>query len=211
MQLRDFLDSRENRKRILIVSDISRGQAVIRNFEKESGKPVRNVVCKTLGQLIKQIYVYIESKGDIDLRVKIIDRMTAQIVFQNMILDNIESLKYFNNEDILDLKTTKEIFNKVNLIRENGWTGDYENAIQSSCRLSDLRFLADQYEQYLDDRQLIDDVMMLRYVIRVIKSWTDKSEILDKIFASDIYYLSEDINTLKADQLEFLHLVQDNN
>ena len=211
MQLRDFLDSRENRKRILIVSDISRGQALIRNFEKESGKPVRNVVCKTLGQLIKQIYVYIESKGDIDLRVKIIDRMTAQIVFQNMILDNIESLKYFNNEDILDLKTTKEIFNKVNLIRENGWTGDYENAIQSSCRLSDLRFLADQYEQYLDDRQLIDDVMMLRYVIRVIKSWTDKSEILDKIFASDIYYLSEDINTLKADQLEFLHLVQDNN
>ena len=60
MQLRDFLDSRENRKRILIVSDISRGQALIRNFEKESGKPVRNVVCKTLGQLIKQIYVYIE-------------------------------------------------------------------------------------------------------------------------------------------------------
>ncbi len=51
MLLKDYLDITTHGRRILIVSDLARGQALIRMHEEKTGVMVRNVTCMTIAQM----------------------------------------------------------------------------------------------------------------------------------------------------------------
>ncbi len=48
MLLKDYLNKKTHGRRILIVSDLVRGQALIRMHEEKTGQMVRNITCMTI-------------------------------------------------------------------------------------------------------------------------------------------------------------------
>lgn len=58
------------------------------------------------------------------------------MLFRGVLFKNIKSLRYFNNENMMDLATTYEIFKKANLVRTNGWSGEEKKIRVSSCSLT---------------------------------------------------------------------------
>ena len=59
MLLKDYLNKTTHDRRILIVSDLVRGQALIRMYEEKTGQMVRNVACMTISQMTDVLYRYI--------------------------------------------------------------------------------------------------------------------------------------------------------
>lgn len=59
MLLKDYLNKKTHGRRILIVSDLVGGQALIRMHEKKTGVMVRNASCMTIAQMTDVLYRYI--------------------------------------------------------------------------------------------------------------------------------------------------------
>ena len=66
MQFKDFINTQTHTKRILIVSDISRGQSLIRLHEKQTGEMVCNVTCMTIFQMVDSAYRYVLAANGYD-------------------------------------------------------------------------------------------------------------------------------------------------
>lgn len=206
MLLKDYLNSSENKRRILVVSDLIKGLALIRKHEAETGILVRNVNCMTINQIVNQIYLYIQAQNGFELAKEIIDSNSSLMAFRGIIFKNIKSLRYFKEEKIMDIATTKEIFHKANLIRANGWADD--ETMESNPRIADLNLLISEYEQYLDDENFVDGIALSKFVLHEMKSWTDVSNTLDHIFAAEISYLVEEIDSFDGKSLEILNIIQ---
>lgn len=65
MTLDEYLGQDTQGRRILVVSDMSKGQALLRNFEKKTGRMVHNVTCLTLDEIVRSLFMYIQQGADI--------------------------------------------------------------------------------------------------------------------------------------------------
>ena len=106
------------------MSDLVRGQALIRMHEEKTGQMVRNVTCMTISQMTDVLYRYILATDGYNEDYEFLDSTEAMMLFRGVLFKNIKSVHYFNNEKMMDLATTYEIFRKANLVRTNGWTGE---------------------------------------------------------------------------------------
>ncbi len=208
MQLEEYLNSTENKRRILVVSDLSRGHNLIRKHEATTGLMVHNITCMTIPQLIDEVDLYIQSENGFEIQNTVIDQTEAMMLFRSIIFKNLKSLKFFTNEKMMDLVTTKEIFNKANLVRSNGWTGAESKS--GNSRVSDLKLLISEYEQKLEDEKLLDSIALLKTVIAQMKKWVDLEAELKNILSAEISYLKEDMEQISGIQREFLSLIQNN-
>lgn len=208
MQLEEYLNSTENKRRILVVSDLSRGHDLIRKHEAVTGVMVHNITCMTIPQLIDEVDLYIQSENGFEIQNTVIDQTEAMMLFRSIIFKNLKSLKFFTNEKMMDLVTTKEIFNKANLVRSNGWTGAESKS--GNSRVSDLKLLISEYEQKLEDEKLLDSIALLKTVIAKMKNWVDLEAELKNILSAEISYLKEDMEQISGIQREFLSLIQNN-
>lgn len=199
MFLNDYLNSDEHKRRILIVSDISRGNTIIRAFENRTGKLVRNVNCMNLSLMVDQLYLYICAKKGIAKEHRILEEQEAMMLFRSIILNNISSLKYFKNEKLMDLATTNELFSKINLVRANGWNGK-EPEID---RIDDLKAMISWYENKLESDKCMDQIAKERYVLDNIKS-----DEIDLAFSAEISYLVEDMMYLSGLEEQILTLLK---
>ena len=104
MLLKDYLNKTTHDRRILIVSDLVRGQALIRMYEEKTGQMVRNVACMTISQMTDVLYRYILAADGYNEEYEFLDGTEAMMLFRGVLFKNIKSLRYFNNEKMMDLR-----------------------------------------------------------------------------------------------------------
>ena len=206
MLLRDYLDSKENKRRILIVSDLSKGHALLRKHEATTGNMVHNVTCMTLAQLANQIWLYMQAETGYAKQTRLLDGTEAMMLFRSVIFNNLEKLRYFSDENMMDFVMTEELFQKANLVRGNGWTGSEEGT--ENARISDLKFLISEYENCLVKENLSDTVALYRCVNARMKEWEALSAELWDIFGAELSYLVEETERFTGVQREFLELLR---
>lgn len=230
MSLIEYLSQTDLKERILIVSDISRGNTLIRMYEKETGKLIHNVSCQTIDWLANQIYIVDQAKKGYNTEYKLIDEQASLMLFRSVLFDIIDSLKYYNDKEaLMSVATSKEIFDKVNLMRSNECT--LEDA--DNTRISDLKTLVETFENKLIYEKMHDRIARCKYVLNVIRngyilnkcsfgSNTDLSylkeetalygsiqhELLTSISAKEVFYFKESVN--KDDVLDQLIAKKDN-
>lgn len=209
MLLYDYLNKMIHNRRILIVSDIARGRDIIRLHEARTGQPVCNVICMTIPQMADIIYRYILSEKGFDEEFEILDDTQSKILFNNVLNKNIKNLCYFNNEKMMNLATVAEIFNKVNLIRTNGLT-DEEPKVKND-RITDLRLLADEYQNTLATEKLMDRIAKELFVLDALQRVEDVKHTLEDVFSAEISYLKEDVLTLNGLHSKLLYLMVNTN
>lgn len=202
MQFKDYLNTKTHSRRILIVSDISRGQALIRLHEKHTGEMACNVSCMTIPQMADAVYRYLLSAEGYNERYEFLDNSAAMMLFRGIIIDNIKSLRYFNNEKVMDIATTSEIFSKANIIRANGWSG--EEAKEKNDRVTDLKFLISEYEEKLVANGQLDEVAKEELVLSKLNAALDISAEIKTVFSAEISYLAEDVTILNGIEEELL-------
>ncbi len=205
MLLKDYLNSKENKRRILIVSDLSKGNALLRKHEAMTGNPVHNVTCMTLTQTANQIWVYMQAESGYTKQVRILDGTEAMMLFRSVIFNNQEKLRYFNDENMMDFVMTEELFQKANLVRGNGWNGAEEEI--DSARIADLKLLISEYEKCLAAENQMDTLGLYRYVIAELEDRKELSAQLWDIFGAEIAYLVEETERFSGVQKTFLELL----
>ncbi len=229
MLLTEYLSKKEQKKRILIVSNQNRANMAIRQYEAEAGEKVLNTNCFTLEQMAKEIYVYKQTWDfNIDEVVKkrektrntnkeyeidetvdsaYLEDFSAIMLFRNVLFQEIEHLQYFNQKNLMDLETVSAIYQMIKLIRSNGWNGVETES--DSERVADLKHLIAAYEEALDNVFNLDYVTLLQYAINTLKGYgADLANQLSFIFAAKISYLVEDTERYTGLEQEFLSLLQ---
>ncbi|MCR5591552.1 MAG: PD-(D/E)XK nuclease family protein [Lachnospiraceae bacterium] len=200
MLLADYLNSKDHNRKILIVGDTARAQALIRMHEKK-GSMVRNVRCMTVSQMADVLYRYILSEDGFSEEYELLDRTEATMLFRGILLDNIGTFSYFNAEKMMDFVTAGEIFAKADIVRANGWNGK-EN--DKADRISDLKKLISLYEDRLEADKLMDQTAKERFILEKMKVSADE---MRSIFSAEISYLREDMNQLSGIESELLTLL----
>lgn len=206
MLLKDYLNSKENKRRILIVSDLSKGHALLRKYEAVTGNMVHNVTCMTLAGMANQIWLYLQAEKGYVKKTRLLDGTEAMMLFRNVIFNNLEKLRYFNVENMMDFVMTEELFQKAGLVRENGWNGTEDE--RGNARIADLKHLISEYEACLATEQLLDTPALYRCVVAQIREWNDSAAELWDIFGAEVSYLTEETECFTGIQREFLKLLQ---
>ena len=207
MLLNDYLSKTTHGRRILIVSDLVRGQALIRKHEKKTGGMVKNVSCMTIMQMSDLLYTYFLSENGYEDEIELLDSDEAMMAFRSVLLDNIGRLKYFNNERVMNIATISEIFGKVTLIMANGWNG--EESRSANDRIDDLKLLIAEYEKKLESEKLMDRVTKERFVLEKLNASPAAADEISAVFGAEISYLEEDIKTLNGIEQELLSFLTD--
>ncbi len=224
ISLTEYLSQTECKERILIVSDISRGNTLIRMYEKGTGTVIRNVSCQTIDWVANQLYIFEQAGKGFNTEYELIDEQASLMLFRSVLFDIIDSLNYYNDKEaLMSVTTSKEIFDKVNLMRSNECTLTEAD----NTRISDLRTLVDAFENKLQFEKKHDKIARCKYVLNGIRSGsvpnkysfgsnTELSylieetalyesiqhELLTKISAKEVFYFKEAINKdIVLDQL----------
>lgn len=206
MLLKDYLNSKENKRRILIVSDLSKGNALLRKHEAMTGNMVHNVTCTTLAQLANQVWLYMQAETGCVKQARLLDSTEAMMLFRRVIFDNQKNLRYFRDENMMDFVMTEELFQKANLVRGNGWNGSEEGT--ENARVSDLKLLISEYEKCLATENQMDTLLLYRYVIAGMEDWKEPPSELWDIFGAELSYLAEETECFDGVRRKFLELLQ---
>ena len=206
MLLEDYLSKKTHGRIILIVSDLLRGQALIRMHEGKTRQMVRNVECMTISQMTDVLYKYIVAADGYAEEYELLDSTEAMMFFRGVLFKNIQRLSYFNNENMMDMITTQEIFRKANLVRTNGWSKEEEKV--KNDRVSDLKLLISEYEDRLLTEKLMDLVAKEKYVLEKVKSFASVEDELRLVFPAEISYLAEDVETFNGVELALLDILK---
>lgn len=200
--LKNYLEKDVQCRRLLVVSDLNRGQTLLHKYEKSSGKIVKNITCKTLQQLQQELYLYICAEDDFRLTNQILKEEEAFMLFRRVLFQNLGHLQYFKEQKMLNIATTREIFSKVQLVRENGWTGAENTEVNK--RVTDLKYLIEMYEEAMKVERKLDSVSQLVFVLEKIRHWENSQNRIERVIGREISYLSEEIETYSKLQKEFL-------
>ncbi len=209
LTISEYLSQSDRKERILIVSDVRKGNSLMRIFENKDNKMVHNISCKSIDTLADDIYKYELAKSGYTKGIEVMSDSEALMLFRHLVLfDCIDKkeLSYFNNKDILDIATTQELFNKINLVRSNRWISELEK--RAEPRLKDVALLTNKYEEYLELNNKIDRVSRLISIIETIKGWGESSDQeLKCAFSAEISCLAEDAEQFTGIQREFVKLL----
>lgn len=209
MSLNEYLSQADFKEKILIVSDVSKGNALLRIFENREQKPVCNISCKSIDMLADTIYKYEQAKIGYDKGIEVLSNSEALMLFRNLVLFNCidkKELSYFDNKDILDIATTSELFSKINLIRSNRWLPEIERMTEP--RLKDVALLTTKYEQYLEDNNMADRISRIISITDIVKGWGDALSLeLKCAFNAEFSCLMEDAEQFTGIQKEFTDLL----
>ena len=206
MLLNDYLDNKKHDRRILIVSDLARGHALIRMHEKKTEKMVHNVSCMTISQMSDVFYRYILSEKGYNKVHEFLDSTEAMMLFRSILFGKIKNMRFFNAENMMDLATVREIFNKVDLIRNNGWSGKEKE--ENNDRVRDLKVMVSEYEDKLASEKLMDQTAKEKYVLDKLRSFSDPKQEIQNVFSAEISCLEEDIVTFNGVEKDLLSFFQ---
>ena len=164
MTLDEYWGQDTQGRRILVVSDMSKGQALLRNFEKKTGRMVHNVTCLTLDEIVRSLFMYIQARGGYKSEYELIDDTAASALLREVFREHKSFMQYLKNEKILNGRTTNEITRMLQLIRADGWKSEEE----LNDRLRDVLHLNDWFVEKLEEKKLLDRVALKQYVLDVL-------------------------------------------
>ena len=218
LSLDQYLDKSTRNKRILIVPEVSKGNTLIRMYEKKTSKIIQNVSCQTVGWLAEQINNYVQAGKGYEAEYELIDDQSALIVFRSTLINNIGSLKYYHDkEKLLSIATTQELFEKVNLLRGNECIPD-ERSGDGKGRISDLKTLIEKYEENLETHKKHDKTARCKCALEYLRSGggiksvfgantqisylkegselydSIQKELLERISAQEVVYFTDEIS-----------------
>lgn len=204
LSLFEYLDKSTRSKRLLIVPEVSKGNTLIRLYEKKTSKSVQNVSCQTIGWLADQIYNYVQAGKGYDTGYDLIDDQSALMVFRSTLINNIGSLKYYRDkEKLMSIVTTRELFDKVNLMRGNECDLDIISD-DDSGRISDLKTLIEEYEKDLEAQKTLDKTACCRFALDYLRN----GGAFSSVFANtQISYLKEGSDLYNSIQNELLERI----
>jgi hypothetical protein len=194
MRLKEYLDLQTQERRVLIVSDAAKAGQLFRRYEAAHHRMVRNVYPLTVKNAAEQVFHHIQAEKGPVPEYRLLSSTEAMMVFRSILLQNTRSLRYFTDARMFNLQTSVEIFRKADLIRMNG-------LLQGADQLQnfqDLIFLNALYDQELEQRRMLDDTALYRYVL----DRTD--EHTKELFGSSYGILQEDTDRLSGIQQAFL-------
>lgn len=205
LSLFEYLGISTRSKRILIVPEVSKGNTLIRLYEKKTAKTVQNVSCQTIGWLADQIYNYVQAGKDFSTEYGLIDDQSALMVFRSTLINNIGSLKYYRDkEKLMSIVTTRELFDKVNLMRGNECDLDIISD-DDSGRISDLKTLIEEYEKDLEAQKAHDRTGRFKYVLDYLRNGGAFSSVFGA--NTQISYLKEGSDLYNSIQNELLERI----
>ena len=205
LSLNEYLDVPTRSKKILIVAEVSKGNSLIRMYEKKTAKIVQNVSCQTVDWLADQIYNYVQAGKGYNTGYKLIDDQTALMVFRSTLMDIIGSLKYYRGkEKLMSIATTQELLDKVDLMRGNECSLDIITD-DDSGRISDLKTLIEEYEKTLETQKLHDKTARCKCVLDYLRNGGS----IKSVFGADtqISYLKEGSELYNSIQNELLERI----
>ena len=194
MRLKEYLDLQTQERRILIVSDAAKAGQLFRRYEGTYHRMVGNVYPLTVKNAAEQVFHHIQAEQGPVPEYRLLSSTEAMMVFRSVLQQNTRSLRYFTDARMFNLQTSVEIFRKADLIRMNG---RLEGADQLP-NFQDLILLNALYDQELEQRRMLDDTALYRYVL----DRTD--EHTKELFGSSYGILQEDTDRLSGIQLAFL-------
>lgn len=204
MLLRDYLTDGSHERKMLIVSGMKDENETKQYFEQVAGnKTTVNVRYITLAQIAEEIRLYDQSAHGFTDSEEVLDDLAAKVLFRDVLLENINHLKYFNEEKMMDLTTAGEIYRMMCLIRTNG----LKSGVSPIDRINDLIVLKDKYEAALAGREKLDTVMLLQRAEQIINGWSDKDAELRRVFGAKISYLSEDAEEFSGFEQSLIQLL----
>ena len=212
MILNEFLSQDEQQKKVLIVSDRSRANALIRTFELKENRPVKNVSCETLIQVATKLYQWIQSESGFDQDTRYLPVDEAETLFRMVLIENISSLESLADIDentkakMMDVVTASEYYRMVNLARSNGWTKAVPDA-EAKNRIDDLKLLISKYEDKLNEKKAVDDIAIYGILAERINGDARFLKDVGIILGANRYYIKEDAQTYTGIQNRLLNLL----
>lgn len=200
--IRDFIEQDTHHKRILVVKSADRIKSYVKAMKTVTGEPlesvVKNVDYKTLQQLANDVYFY-RAAEEGDNRIVISD-MEATIILKTLVIESIDKglCKYYRDRSMITLSMAKELYNAITFIRENGWISETikEEITADQDRLYDINNIIEAYEKYLQDKGLVDAVLLLRetldYICNLAKETENCRAILTEICGGQVSVLEDD-------------------
>ena len=192
MRIEELFENGQHKKKYLIVSNIQRGNALLRLYEQETNKSVNNVVPTTLQNIINELYYSLLANNTIKEEKRILNNKEGEMFFHELLLELSPSLLYFNDQYMLNIATTNEIYQKINLIRLNGWI----NEEKENDRLEDLKTIIHHYEEELNANHYLDRVEILKVVLKHFDSVSNEN---------DYYCIKEDLEQLSHLECELIN------
>ena len=95
MRIEELFENGQHKKKYLIVSNIQRGNALLRLYEQETNKSVNNVVPTTLQNIINELYYSLLANNTIKEEKRILNNKEGEMFFHELLLELSPSLLYF--------------------------------------------------------------------------------------------------------------------
>ena len=222
MNIKDYLKQNTRSRRILVVSNVRRANALFRHIEKSETLCVNNTEVSTITGLAKSILDTVDSKKGFSACNKYIDFDEATIIFRGVALkerNESEQLIYFKNPSLFEsFATAREVLGKINLIRST-MDLDAEEILNdnnmdgfSKDRFLDLFRLLLDYEATLAEgdgagKKYLDNVAAEIEAYKVLEGEDAKDCLMRALGNCELTVLSEDKETLSDLQLRILERI----
>jgi len=180
LSFNDFIGKFKLDKKIIIVPNYTIVAQYMR-LANDQGIPCINLECKTIKDFAFGLCRTEAALNDRELR------FIGEDVATNLIMDimsqKLSQLRYFTNQEWIDIPTAGEIFHQLSDIRIMNARETLKNKAYSH-KLKDLSILLDAYEKRLKDDSLLDYVDLLSMAISLVKKEDIVNTVNFAIFAN---------------------------
>ncbi|MCQ2752386.1 MAG: PD-(D/E)XK nuclease family protein, partial [Coriobacteriales bacterium] len=201
MHIKDFFLDISINKKILVTQGVARINNLISSYEKETKNITKNIDCVNLDSILNTLYIYYESLKGYKPQKTIIDKKLGAYLLRGVAIKNTKKLKYFNDENMLTVKTCEEIHNKLYLIRSCGFNDKQD---KNDPRIKDIALLIDMYENALASKKLHDRLSLIDEITQLLDTSKDAKQDIKLCFGAQIYYIQEDTEKLGEKEIAFL-------
>lgn len=224
MRIKDYLKQNTKNKRMLVVSNVRRANALFRHIEKSEGTSICNTEAVTLTGLARRILEAALSQKGYSASFRYIDLDEATMLLRGAALkerSESESLVYFENLSLFEsFATAREVLAKINLIRSTTDL-DVEKILNDESldgfardRFLDLFRLLLDYEQVLAEgdgagKKYLDNVAVESEAYKLLREKEAKDCLSRALGNCELAVLSEDKELFSDLQLRILEKIGD--
>ncbi len=204
MTLEEYLGTESCRRKLLVISSVSKGNELLRLYAARTCRPVRNTVCITLRELALTVYRYGMAEAN-TIPARLLESSAAAVLLRRVVLNLNEELQFFTDENMLTLPMAVLLYRTVALLRANGWTGNEDD---NDPKIRDLKRIIPAFEAAMEASNQMDDVLLMQTAVSVIRGWAEPAKTVHGLLGVQLACVKEDTEQLNNAELAFLVLLQ---
>lgn len=220
MQFVEWLET-VNGKKMIITNRNTNGECLLRKYNRELGKDIRQVKCVSLQEIAKELLCAVAAYKNLQEEINLLPPEAC--VYKMDELLNCHEFSFVPKESLC-VRTAETVLKSLNQSRMNEPTVAYKEATEQ--KVKDIKTIIALYEESLQKEQLYDVPMLLQKACKVLEQITDKKELLFLMPSLrgcglgilEDYELSlleqrfvTEIKRLLEEEITTLEFVQDNN